>query len=139
MRKVFADTITVKVPIAFKRRRGRKRIVAPDGTELAPAASSPPASEIDSALVKAIARAYRWQRMLERGEYATLRELATVERLDAAYVSRILRLTLLAPELVEAAVNSSQTIALDLRKLTSPFSPDWQDQARLFKDPDGLD
>ena len=136
---MFADTITVKVPIAFKRRRGRKRIVAPDGTELAPAASSPPASEIDSALVKAIARAYRWQRMLERGEYATLRELATVERLDAAYVSRILRLTLLAPELVEAAVNSSQTIALDLRKLTSPFSPDWQDQARLFKDPDGLD
>lgn len=76
--------------------------------------------------------------MLENGEDATLRELAKAERLDAAYVSRMLKLTLLAPELVEAAVNGSQKIALDLRKLTSPFSPDWQHQARLFKDPDGL-
>ena len=137
MRDVPAETMTVRVPISFKRRRGRKRIVAPDGSEQVPALSSPN-RETDSALVKAIARAYRWQRMLERGEYATLRELARVERLDAAYVSRILRLTLLAPELVEAAVNGSQTIALDLRKLASPFSPDWQDQARLFKDTDGL-
>ena len=136
MRDVPAATMTVRVPMSFKRRRGRKRIVAPDGTELEPA-SSPPTGEIHSALVKAIARAYRWQRMLESGDFATLRELAKAERLDAAYVSRVLRLTLLAPELVEAAVNGSQTVALDLMKLTSPFSPDWQEQTHLFNDPDG--
>ncbi len=132
MREIRAETMTVRVPISFKRRRGRKRIVAPDGTELEPAASQLP-GEVNNALVKAIARAYRWQRMLESGDYATLRELAKAEVLDPAYVSRVLKLTLLAPELVEAAVNGSKTVRLDLRNLTSPFSPDWQDQARRFK------
>ena len=134
MKSVSADTITVNVSIAFKRRRGRKRIVAPDGTELAPESSSP-AGGIDSALVKAIARAYRWQRMLESGDYATLRELAKAEGLDPAYLSRVLKLTLLAPELVEATVNGSNTVRLDLRNLTSPFSFDWLEQTRLFKCP----
>ena len=129
MRNIAADTITVKVPIAFKRRRGRKRILAPDGTELA---SSPPAGGIDSALVKAIARAYRWQRMLENGDYATLRELAKAERLDAAYVSRMLKLTLLAPTLVEKALSGTQTGALDLYTLAKPLPPDWHEQARLL-------
>ena len=129
MRKVFADTITVKVPIAFKRRRGRKRIVAPDGTELAPAASSPPASEIDSALVKAIARAYRWQRMLERGEYATLRELAKAERLDPAYVSRVFRLTLLAPTCVEAILSGRQSSGTTAKKLMSRLPSEWSRQS----------
>lgn len=128
MREVFADTITVKVPIAFKRRRGRKRIVAPDGTELVPA-SSPPAGEIDSALVKAIARAYRWQRMLESGEYATLRELAKAERLDPAYVSRVLRLTLLAPPLMEAILEGRQPEGLTVKKLMRDASSVWADTA----------
>lgn len=96
MREISADTITVKVPIAFKRRRGRKQIVMPDGMELEPAAS-PLAGKVDNALLKAIARAYRWQRMLESGDYATLRELAKAECLDPAYVRGMLKLTLLAP------------------------------------------
>ncbi|WP_108663817.1 hypothetical protein [Acuticoccus kandeliae] len=130
---MFADTITVTVPITFKRRRGRKRIVAPDGTELAP--GTPSVGEIDNALVKAIARAYRWQRMLESGEHATLRELAKAERLDPAYVSRVLKLTLLAPMLIEDAINGTKTSALDLRKLTGRFSLDWQEQASLILSP----
>ena len=121
------STITVKVPIALKRQRGRKRIVAPDGSELAPAAAQP-AGEIDSALVKAIARAYRWQRMLESGEYGTLRELAKAERLDPAYVSRLLRLTLLAPNLIESALDGIPSSHLDLRTLAKPFPIDWREQ-----------
>lgn len=125
MSEVFADTITVKVPIAFKRRRGRKRIVAPDGTELVPA-SSPPAGELDSALVKAIARAHRWQQMLERGEYATVRELAKAERLDAAYVSRVLRLVLLPPPFVEAVVEGRQPAGVTLKELIGRVPMEWE-------------
>ena len=124
------DSFTVRVPITIKRRRGRKRVLAPDGTELASAFRSEP--EIDNAFVKAIARAHRWQRMLGSGEYTTLRELATAERLDPGYVSRMLRLTLLAPALVEGALNGSQTTALDLRQTAKCFPADWQEQARLF-------
>ncbi len=133
MRDVPAETMTVRVPIAFTRRRGRKRIVAPDGTELEPASSLPPTGAIDNALVKAIARAYRWQRMLESGEFATLRELAKAEGLDAAYVSRMLRLTLLAPDLVDDILAGPQTAALDLRRLAIPFSLDWQEQKCVFQ------
>lgn len=128
MTDVPAETFTVQVPIAFKRRRGRKRIVAPDGTELElEPASSPTVGEIDNALVKAIARAYRWQRMLESGEYATLRELAKAERLDAAYVSRVLRLTLLAPPLVEAILEGRQPPSVTLKGLMRDASPVWAD------------
>lgn len=129
MTDALADTITVKVPIAFKRRRGRKRIVAPDGAELEPAASAP-TGEIDSALVKAIARAYRWQRMLESGEYATLRELAKAERLDAAYVSRMLRLTLLAPDLVQRILEGSRSRIPPLEALRTTLPAEWNAQER---------
>ena len=126
MRDLPSGTITVNVPIAFKRRRGRKRIVVPDGTELTPASPSS-AGETDNALVKAIARAHRWQRMLESGEYVTLRELAKAERLDAAYVSRVLRLTLLAPALVEAILNEGLSTA-NSGIVKRPLPLDWGEQ-----------
>ncbi|WMS41834.1 hypothetical protein RDV64_17435 [Acuticoccus sp. MNP-M23] len=122
-------TMTVKVPITFQRWRGRKRVVTPDGIELKPS----PEREIDNALVKAIARAHRWQRMLEGGEYATLRELATAERINPSYVSRVLRLTLLSPTLVENALNGTQAVTLDFQSLSKPFSADWNEQARLLE------
>jgi hypothetical protein len=81
----------------FHRRGGRKRIVAPDGSQIVPTSKPQP----DGTLVKVLARAYRWQRVLESGEYATLAELADAERISRSYVSRVLRLTLLAPEIVE--------------------------------------
>ena len=80
-------TITVFVPIAWRRSGGRKVIVAPPGyNDWAP----PP--KIDRALVKALARAHRWQRMLESGEYGTLAELAAAEQISRSYICRMLRL-----------------------------------------------
>jgi len=117
------NAITVKVPITFKRRRGRKRLVAPDGTELV--VVSQPTKETDNALVKAIARAYRWQRMLENGDHATLRDLAEAERLDAAYVSRLLRLTLLPPALVETILEGRQPEDTTVTALVRIASPIW--------------
>ena len=82
----------------FQRRGGRKRIVAPDGSELAPTSKPQP----DGTLVKALARAWRWQRMLDEGVYTSVSEIGDAENISKSYVSRILRLALLAPDIVEA-------------------------------------
>jgi hypothetical protein len=90
------ETITVHIPMVFKKRGGRKLVVTPDG---APWAPRPP---VDNAMVKALARAFRWRKMLDTEMYATLEELAREKGVHATQVSRVLRLTLLAPEIVEA-------------------------------------
>ena len=77
--------VVVRIPMRFQRRGGRKRVVAPDGSELAPATKPQP----DGALFKAVARAHRWQRMLESGEYGTLAELAAAEQISRSYICRI--------------------------------------------------
>ena len=96
--KLEGTTLVVRIPMRFQRRGGRKRIVAPDGSEIAPASKAQP----DSTLVKALARAWRWQRMLDEGAYATVSEIGEAENISKSYVSRILRLALLAPDVVEA-------------------------------------
>ncbi len=97
--------LVVRIPMRFQRRGGRKRIVAADGSELVPAVKPQP----DGAIVKALARAHRWQRMLESGEYGTLAELADAERISRSYVCRVLRLTLLAPDIVERILDGRPT------------------------------
>jgi hypothetical protein len=106
----------------FQRRGGRKRIVAPDGSELAPAMKPQP----DGTLQKALARAWRWQRMLEDGRFASVRELAEAERVGHSYVGRILRLTLLAPDIVERILDGRRTVGL--AALLKPFLVDWERQ-----------
>jgi hypothetical protein len=119
-------TLTVDIPLRIRRRGGRKVMLAPDGTS----AWAPPA-RVDSALVKAIARAYRWWGMLEHGVYASITELAAAERINQSYVCRVLRLTLLAPDLVEAILDGRHPSRLQLRTLLSPFPSDWTAQAVL--------
>src|SRR5690242_10304492 len=90
-------SITVSVPLSIRKRGGRKVILSPDGGSVA----TPQRPAVDGALVKAIARAHRWKNMLENGAYASVAELAAAERINASYLARVLRLTLLAPETVE--------------------------------------
>ena len=98
-------TVTVRVPISIRRRGGRKLVLAPDGTNVT---AAPVARHIDNAMVKAIARAFRWREMLESGVYGTIAEIASAESINESYVGRVLRLTLLAPVLVEAILNGRQ-------------------------------
>ena len=90
-------TLTVSLPLQFRRRGGRKQVVLAEG-QTAPVLGQ---ARIDNTLVKAIARAHRWQRMLESGSYASIAELAVAERINPSYLARMVRLTLLAPEMVE--------------------------------------
>ena len=92
-------TITVRIPIMIRRRGGRKLVLAPYGT---PETRPMFRRQVNNAMVKAIARAFRWRKMLETGTHATIAEIAATEKVNDSYVGRVLRLTLLAPDIVEA-------------------------------------
>jgi len=112
--------VTIKVPFAIRKRGGRKLVLAPDGMPMPPLAP-----EVDSTLLKAIARAFRWQRMLETGRYATIKEIAKAEKINSSYVSRVLRLTLLAPAIVEAILDGRADAALTLAEAMKVFPVQW--------------
>ena len=79
----------------------------------------------DNTLVKALARAFRWKRMLELGEYATIAELAEREGIAPSYMTRVLRLTLLAPDIVETILDGRQGPEVTLARVMGPFPVAW--------------
>ncbi|WP_395660091.1 hypothetical protein [Aestuariivirga sp.] len=118
------QTTTVTVPFTIRRRGGKKLVITPDGTAATPA----PRAWVDSALLKALARGFRWRKLLETGEYATIEEIADEENINPSYVSRVLRMTLLAPEIVEAILSGRQPEGLTMAKAMQPFPLEWQRQ-----------
>ena len=112
------------MPMCCQRRGSRKRIVTPDGNEILPISNPHP----DGTLVKALARAWRWQRVLEGGDYGTLAELADAERISRSYVCRVLRLTLLAPDIVERVMDGRPTAGL--AQFLKPFPVAWEGQRK---------
>ena len=117
-------TLTVFIPMTFTPRGGRKLVVSPDGVP----AWAAPSSRVDETLVKALARAFRWRRLLEIGVHGTVDEIARAEGINPSYVSRILRLTLLAPDIVEAILDGRQPPVLTLAQLLKPFPAAWEEQ-----------
>jgi hypothetical protein len=107
--------------MAFAKRGGRKSVVSPDG--VATVVSRP---QVDSTLVKALARAFRWRKLLETGVYVTIDEMAAAERINGSSMCRVLRLTLLQPETVEAILNGRQPAGMTLAVLMRPFSVKWE-------------
>ena len=119
------ETILVQVPFRFVKRGGRKEIVMPVG-------AAEKQVQPDSSLVKALARAFRWKRMLESGEFATIGDLAAHERIAASYMTRVMRLTLLAPAIVEAIVDEDCG-AVGLAVLLEPFPAEWRKQEECLR------
>jgi len=87
--------------------------------------------QTDDTLVKALARAFRWKRMLDTGEFSTIAELADSDKIAPSYVTRVLRLTLLAPEIVEAILDGQQTQQVTLTALMEPFPAEWERQIEM--------
>lgn len=114
-------TLVVHVPMAFRKRGGRKLIVVPEGASWAP-----PRARVDNAMVRALARAFRWRKLLETGVRASVEEIAAAEEINTSYVSRILRLTLLAPEIVEAILDGRRPPTLQLAQLLKAVSAEWR-------------
>jgi hypothetical protein len=119
-------TITVRVPISIRKRGGRKVVLAADGTFADPTKLR--CQQVDNAMVKAIARAFRWRDMLEKGKHGAIAEIAAEERINESYVSRVLRLTLLAPDIVEAILDGRQAPAVVLATLMCPLPATWKGQ-----------
>jgi AraC-like DNA-binding protein len=114
-------TLTVQVPLAFRRRSGRKQIVI--ATPSAAPSRDRPAPP--SPVVKALARAFRWRDMLENGTYLTLSDLARAEHVSASYVSRLLQLTLVAPQLVEQQLDLREGNSRRIDQLILPVAREW--------------
>jgi hypothetical protein len=101
-------------------------VVTPDGAAWAPRPRA------DNAMVKALARAFRWRKQLDEGAYGTIDDLAKSKGIGKTYVSQVLRLTLLAPEIVEAILDGRQPGELQLDALFQGFPEEWEAQkARL--------
>lgn len=121
-------SVTVRVPISIRTRGGRKLVLAPDGTNVT---TAPVHRHVDNAMVKAIGRAFRWREMLENGTHATIAEIAATEKINESYVGRVLRLTLLAPDIVEAILSGRQPAKMTLPALMQPLPIDWQHQRTI--------
>ena len=118
-----ATSITVRVPLAIRHRPGRKTVVTPMTDGVAPVTT-----RADPALVKALARAFRYQRMLEEGRYESITEMAAVEKLDRGYLGSLLRLTLLAPDIIESVLDGRPADGASLTALMEPFPIEWARQ-----------
>ncbi len=119
MIRVVPETLIVQVPFVIRKRGGRKEIIVPEG-------AAPPRLRLDSTVVKALARAFRWKRMIDSGAFATIGDLATHQKIAPSYMTRVMRLTLLAPEIVEGIVEGR--IAPGLAEMLEPFPVEWVGQ-----------
>lgn len=115
-------TLSVRVPFRITRRGGRTRMLLPETD------AEPSRPNVNDALVRALARAHRWQRMFETGDYATLTELAAAENITQSYLSRVLRLKLLAPDLVGAILDGKQADGLTLAAVLQGVTENWRFQ-----------
>ena len=113
-----SETVTVTVPFRIAKRGGRKEIQLPPGTKN----HSP-----DYTLIKAVARAYRWRRIIEDGEMGTIAELAEHEKISPSYLTRVMRLTLLAPDIIEAILDGNPP-TVGMSELLDPMTSIWAEQ-----------
>ena len=123
--------VTVRVPLTIRRRPGRKTLVSlgfgAEGGRIA--------TKADPALLKALARAFRYQKLLDEGSYASISDMAAAEKIERGYLGTLLRLTLLAPEMVEAILNGRQPEGVTLPVLLEGVPLGWGEQMLMLRQP----
>ena len=119
----------IHIPMLIRRMRGRKVIIAPKALD-GDVPDSP--GTVQTAIVQALARASSWAEALESGEVKSISDLAMNLDVDNSYVARILKLSTLAPDIVEAILNGEEPTGLSLAKLTKTFPTDWDEQRAMF-------
>ena len=122
------DTLTIRVPLTLRRYGGRKLVIVPEGEGVPVRAKPTP----DDTLLKALALAHRWKRMLDSGQVRSLNERAEAEKISPSYLTRIYRLTLLAPDIVEAILDGRQPRILHLADLMDDMPVEWGRQREMM-------
>lgn len=120
--------VTIEIPVLFKRRGGRKYITAPDGSDLC----APKAPKFENNMMRAVIRGHEFQDMLDADPSLTIMKLARQEKLDHGYVAKAVRMTQLAPDIIEAVLTGRQPRTLTLSDLMRPFPNGWNEQRRHF-------
>lgn len=120
------DTITVHVPMQFTIRGGRKIVIS----ELT---LPPPQPRIDNALLKALARAHRWRRLVENGTFDSITALAKSEGVNESYACRLFRLTLLAPAIIVDILDGRHNSGLMLKEILKPMPALWDEQTKALR------
>jgi hypothetical protein len=121
--------LRIHIPMHIRRMRGRKQVLAPQALD---GEIQEAAEPIQAAVVQALARAFSWAEILESGQVKSISDLAHNLEVDGSYVTRILKLTTLAPDIVEAIINGEEPDGLSLAKLTRTFPEVWGEQRILF-------
>ena len=125
-------SITVRVPMKIRRRQGRKMMIMP---ALAAGGASTITTRADPALLKALARAFRYQKLLDEGRYASISEMAAGEKIERGYLGSLLRLTLLTPDIVQGVLDGRAPEEMSLPRMLEGFPLNWAEQAKVFSAP----
>jgi hypothetical protein len=128
-----SDCIVLSIPIQVKKRSGRKQIITPDGLDQLAKEDEKPTTVKNARepIAVAIARAYHWLDLIENGKYANGQVLAKALGLDASYIHRYLRLTLLRPDFIEDILNNREPEGMSIEKLRQ-IPEVWKEQDQLF-------
>jgi len=122
------NIISIKVPINLKRPLGRKTLILPNGSHTSSFSHHTP----DEAMLKALAKAYHWQQQIHKGVYGSIEELSKRKKINSSYVSRILRLNYLCPQIKQAIMEGTQPRTLMLQDMLTPFPDLWAEQMSHF-------
>ena len=123
--------LTVFVPINFRKRGGRKLIIPPAGAP--EPVYNPPQPKVNPPLVKALARAHRWKKLIDTKQYTTIKQIAEAEKVHESYVGNLLRLTLLAPDIIEMILDGRLPKGIGLAEFMKPWPGIWEEQRERLR------
>ena len=126
---VEVTTLTIHIPVQFKRRGGRKLVLAPDGSAASPIAPKP---AVDDTMLKLLIKGHRWRRRIESGKAKSITDLAAQEKVSDAYVQRLLLLTCLAPDIADAILDGRQPRGLSANLMLKDVPVMWDLQRELW-------
>ena len=131
------NILSIWMPVCFKRRSSRKMIIAPSGVGALLNNIDLKAQKPDQSFVAALVKAFQWQDLVDQGVYASPKELAEKENIEVTHVYRVMRLNMLAPDIIEAVLDGTQPRTLTLQNIVRGFPVSWKEQRALygFSDP----
>lgn len=120
--------VVVNIPMKMKTRGGRRRIIIPDLLQQKGTARG----EYQESMALAIARAHLWKELIDSGKFASISDLASAIGIDPSYAARMFRLTMLAPDIIDAVLSGNEPEGVTMRKLARPIPIHWHEQRTVL-------